>query len=724
MRLDHVRRSCWIVGLALLAVLGLAAAQPSVFAANEPSSDHSSHALSPAMFGEMLTGLKAAHAETDPRLARLIADIERFEAHQQRDRQQRVEACAKAVDEMVAQAQESKLKEALASAVNAHGHALDTAALLNDPRLTGVVHQAEQAAQDAATDGDWLEVLALYRRLNLLYEPASPYREKQDQAEQRVRIIGLYAPDYLRGLHIERAKANGEPVPEIDPIEFDSWQKVLKGVTREMLHETITGADHHVTSPQRADLLIGAIDQLRLMIDMEELAVTFPSLDKPHKVAAFRTALLDIRREAQNRRDRMFASRVDRLIDRIMGANAQSLGLPAQVVIYELAEGAVGTLDKFSEVIWPYKLEQFQRSMHGDFTGVGISIAMTEDNQIKVITPIMNTPAHLAGIKSNDIIVKVDGADTSYWTLDRAVRNITGPKGTHVTLTITRAGVDEPIEYVLTRDRIPLESIAGWERREDNSWSFYIDRENRIGYIRLTQFLPQSADDLDAAITAMRDDNGLDAVILDLRFNPGGLLSQAVEVTNRFLPSGTVVSTVGPDDMQTSSFRAWPHKANPNLDVVVLINRGSASASEIVAGALQDYGRATIVGTRSYGKGSVQDLYPFDENNDGVPEMVLKLTTQYYKLPAGRIIHRKPGDQVWGVDPDMLVEMTDQQTVEALEIRQKIDILRDPEVQDPDHPRPHAVQMIDEGTDPQLETALLLLKTRLLADRIKLAQGE
>jgi carboxyl-terminal processing protease len=706
------------LGLALVAATCMAIGQPTI-AADEPSLDHASHTLNPAMFSDMLAGLKAAHAETDPRLAQLIRDIEQYEAHQQRDRQTRIDACAQAIDEMVQQAQDHKLKEALASAVNAHGHALDTQALLADPRVMDVVHQAERAADAAADDGDWLEVLTLYRRLNLLYEPASPYRERQEQAEQRVRVIGLYAPDYLRELHIERAKANGEPVPEADPVEFDSWQKVLMGVTREMLHDAITGADHHVTSPQRADLLIGGIDQLLLLIDMEELAVTFPSLGKPQKVAAFRAALVDIRREVEDRRDRMFASHVDRLISQIITANTQSTVLPQQVVIYELAEGAIGTLDKFSEVIWPYKIEQFQRSTRGDFTGVGISIAMTEDNQIKVITPIMNTPAHLAGIKSNDIIIQVDGADTSYWTLDRAVRNITGPKGTQVTLTIKRAGVEEPIEYVLTRDRIPLESVAGWERREDNSWSFYIDRENRIGYVRLTQFLPQSSDDLDAAIAAMREDNGLDALILDLRFNPGGLLSQAVEITNRFQPSGTVVSTVGPGGVQTSSYRAWPHKANPDIDVVVLINRGSASASEIVSGALQDYGRATIVGTRSYGKGSVQDLYMIDDS-----DAVLKLTTQYYKLPAGRIIHRNPGDQVWGVDPDLIVDMTDQQTVDALEIRQEIDILRDPQMQDADHPRPQASQLIEQGADPQLETALLLLKTRLLADRIKLAQGE
>jgi len=255
--------------------------------------------------------------------------------------------------------------------------------------------------------------------------------------------------------------------------------------------------------------------------------------------------------------------------------------------------------------------------------------------------------------------------------------------------------------------------------KTDNEWDYYIDRANRIGYVRLTQFVPQSADDLDLAVEQMRQGHGLAALILDLRFNPGGLLRQAVEVANRFIPEGRIVSIVNANRQQRSELRAWPDKAYQKMELVILVNRTSASASEIVAGAIQDYGRATVIGTRSYGKGSVQDVYPLNRNR-----AYLKLTTQYYMLPGKRIIHREPNATSWGIDPDLVVQATDQQVIETLELRREADVLyagnRNADTTS-EHVTPRSI--LDKGIDPQLEAALLVLKTRLLADRIRMAQS-
>ena len=275
------------------------------------------------------------------------------------------------------------------------------------------------------------------------------------------------------------------------------------------------------------------------------------------------------------------------------------------------------------------------------------------------------------------------------------------------------------MQFKLARAEIVIKSIRGWQRKAKGGWDYYIDRDSRIGYVRLSQFIPQTATDLDNAINEMERDLGLEGLILDLRFNPGGLLSSAVEVADRFIRSGGIVATVGTDGRQTTKYGARPDHTHRPIPTVVLINEGSASASEIVAGALQDYGRPRIVGSRSFGKGSVQDLFHLDRG-----EAYLKLTTQYYQLPEGRIIHREPDSLQWGIEPDVTVRMTTQQIADAIEYRQKVDVLREddqsPQLQDGQS----VDQLITESLDPQLEAALLIVKTRLVVQKLALVHRQ
>ena len=685
---------------------------------------------SPELFDRILTELRGVEAEQDPRIAGLVRDLEAYRQHRLDDARVRDEATGKALDVMAEKRDSGALKDALAAAIEASSQTEDQQALLADPGVQTLIEQAEHAAVKATAQGDWLEVMSLYRYLNYLFEPQAPYRDPYELAESRVRILGLYAPEKLREMQRRRQRIEAGKSPDAEPAEGDAesdgheidaepWQEVLKGVELVILTEAISSARNHVTSPETRQLLLGAIDRLLLVIDVEGLGAEFPALDDPAKVQSFRAFLRGKRREIEQAHFGHFRNPTHRLLQSVLEYSHDHDLLPRNVLVFEMTQGALGTLDKFSEVIWPYRTEGLERSTQGEFTGVGIQIRMSKDDRITVMTPIRNTPAFHAGVRANDIIAQVEGQKTDGWSLDKAVHIITGAPGTTVTIGLERPGQDELVTVNLIREVVPIESVSGWELEPDNEWDYYIDQPNRIGYIRLSQFVPQSADDMDVAVEKMRGTAGLDGLILDLRFNPGGLLRQAVEVANRFIPDGTIVSTVNAERQQRTKLTAWPGKAYGNLEVVVLINQTSASASEIVAGAVQDYGRATIVGERSYGKGSVQDVYEI-----AGARAYLKLTTQYYMLPMKRIIHRESNSTTWGIEPDWLVPTTDQQAADAIVQRRSADVLYpmgDPAVDPATHPK--AQDILDKGVDPQLETALLMLKTRLLADRIRLAQS-
>jgi len=299
-------------------------------------------------------------------------------------------------------------------------------------------------------------------------------------------------------------------------------------------------------------------------------------------------------------------------------------------LIEKAIQGMVHGLDPHSSLLSPDDFKELQIDTQGEFTGIGVSITM-KDGFVTVISPIEGTPAYKAGIKAGDKIIKVNGKATG--DLRQAVKMIRGPKGTEVVVTIVREEVKKPIDYKLIRDIIPVESVKA------------IVLKPGYGYIWITNFRDSTTDDLVSELEKLESNKmPLKGLILDLRDNPGGLLNQAIEVSDIFIEEGTILSIKGRREKNTQIYKATPNKVKRNYPIVLLINGGSASASEIVAGALQDQKRALILGTSSFGKGSVQSV---EKLRDGYG---LKLTIARYYTPSGRSIQAK------GIQPDIIVK--------------------------------------------------------------------
>lgn len=312
-------------------------------------------------------------------------------------------------------------------------------------------------------------------------------------------------------------------------------------------------------------------------------------------------------------------------------------------------EGMLQQLDPHSNFINTSGWTQFRRQIEGRFGGIGIQVDVDkETNRLRVVAPMVGTPAYEAGILAGDQIIEIDGKSAEGMSPDRAVEVLTGRPGTDVKMTVLHEGSEDPDPVTVTRAIIDVPSVLGDHRAPDDQWDFMADQDRKIGYIRITSFIQNTAEDLKTALGKLKA-QGMRGLILDLRDDPGGLLSAAVEVSDLFLSDGEIVSTKG-RNTQPKTYSAQKDSPFEDVPMVVLINQNSASASEIVSAALQDHHRATVVGQRSYGKGSVQNIFELDDGNS-----VLKLTVASYYRPSGENIHRfknaKPSDQ-WGVAPD------------------------------------------------------------------------
>ena len=307
--------------------------------------------------------------------------------------------------------------------------------------------------------------------------------------------------------------------------------------------------------------------------------------------------------------------------------------VPPKELIYNAIKGALRGLDPHSSFLDPDMYREMQVETTGSFGGLGIEITL-KDDVLTVVAPIEGTPAYRAGIQSGDRIVKIEGIATKDIQLIEAVKRMRGKPGTKVTVSIVREGWSEPRDFTLTREHIRVHSVRSQQL------------EPGIGYIRIRQFQEQTANDVEADLEKLMRNGPFQGLILDLRSDPGGLLTSAVEVTEKFLDDGKlVVYTEGRVRSQNMRFTAHTTKKTyTGFPIVVLVNQGSASASEIVAGALQDWNRAIILGTQTFGKGSVQTIIPLSDGSG------LRLTTAKYFTPKGRSIHGK------GITPDIVVE--------------------------------------------------------------------
>jgi carboxyl-terminal processing protease len=347
----------------------------------------------------------------------------------------------------------------------------------------------------------------------------------------------------------------------------------------------------------------------------------------------------------------------------------------------ELMEAAIrGVLDKldpYSNYISPDELGRFKTSVENQFGGIGIQITM-DGGQLRVLSPIVGSPAYRAGLQAGDLILEIEGKPTEGINLDDAVRRLKGEAGTRVNITVqhVRGGKQEKLS--INREIVQLETVLGDRRKPDDSWDFMLDHDKKIGYIRLTAFSRETAADLEKALETLTKEH-MKGLILDLRFNPGGLLKSATDIADLFVTDGVIVSTEGRNTPRrvVSAKKPGTYEGFP---MVVLVNRYSASASEIVSACLQDHHRAVVIGERTWGKGSVQNVIDLEDGRSA-----LKLTTARYLRPNGHNIHRlkdaKESDE-WGVMPDKGydLKLPDQELGQLIRYRRDRDIVL---VQDP-----------------------------------------
>jgi len=314
--------------------------------------------------------------------------------------------------------------------------------------------------------------------------------------------------------------------------------------------------------------------------------------------------------------------------------------------------GMLSQLDPFTAYVPPADEEKFNRLLEGSYKGVGIQLEQNkETKEIEVITPIEGSPAHKAGVLPGDIILKVNGEDVRTQLIEDVMKKIAGPVESEVRLTVRHPGGEE-VELSMSRQEIVMPTVKGYRRQPDQSWEYWVNNDPKVGYVRITQFTEETTNKLRPLLERLLAE-GMKGLILDLRFNPGGRLDQAEQVVDLFVDEGVIVVTKGrsrPEDVR----RAKPEGTLPNFPMVVLVNEHSASAAEIVAGSLMDNRRALVVGARTYGKGSVQEVVRLDRGGE------LKMTVAYYYLPSGRLVHHKKDATDWGVVPQIQVPMDEE----------------------------------------------------------------
>ncbi len=649
-------------------------------------------ALKAGQFGKTRELLvKAATIGNDPAITRWADWSTQFESQREGFVSERHKQYEKAIDEVQKLLKAHKDAYVIDYARSAYLLADDKAAFRKLDWVDGIVKKSIELAKEYEAKEQWLKCLRIYSALGSL-EPASPeWKDKLKLATRRIRLVALYTPDQLKSLQEAESKDREEvdtvllpatkpttktaatkPVAKEDAndnFKID-WHEQLRGVQMRMLRDALGDArsDYYREVPLR-NMLSGGLNGLRAVATTAGLEKAFPNLSDAEKKKTFIDKIDELVARANESVGTDEQADIRRTLSQVLASNKETIDLPEEVLVSEFADGAFAELDPFSNMIWPNEVDEFNKATQGEFSGVGIQIQTDEDGSLKVVSPLEDSPAYKAGVKAGDVIAAINGKNAKGISTNQAVKNITGPPGTMVTLTI-RSQDHTSKDLVLKRETIKVASIKGWSHRPGGGWEYIIDPEQKIAYIRLTNFTKTTGEELNRAIDEIKAQGGK-ALILDLRYNPGGLLAAAIDVCEKFVNKGVIVSTHADRDTRNPPTVARANgQGATDLPLVVLTNQYSASASEIVSGCLKDDKRALIVGERTFGKGSVQMLFPLTDR-----KAYLKLTTSHYYLPLGKCIHRAENSTTWGVDPDVTVEMTPEQMRTAIDARQDLDVL-------------------------------------------------
>ncbi len=574
--------------------------------------------------------------------------------------------------------------------------------LLADPFVTKVLQEAVDRSVLLEAQGKWLDAYMSYFYWLQAIDPNNRgYSEYADELLERAGIAASF---------------------QDSPCE--SRKERYEGVEKRMLEKAVDALDlHYVSSINYVQMASKAVRRCDLLAEV--LAIAFAEgsetangnslkAPEPDKVTAWSAALAGLRDEIEQAEEGFGKEDFLGVLDDVLALNEATVELPKQPLVAHFAEAALGELDPYTVMVWPRQVQDFEKLMTNEFTGIGIEISKPK-GRLTVASLLLDTPAYRSGLDASDVIEAVDGIPTKDMSLMCAVKKITGPKGTKVTLTVRRHGGQVAQNITITRDRIIVPTIRGWERAADGNWLYMLDETDKIGYVRITSFSGETANDLRDVLRKMESE-GLKALIMDLRFNTGGLLDSAVDVTDKFVDEGLIVRTQPKENMIPSYERAHRRGTHPNYPLVVLINSGSASASEIVAGALADpaHERAVLVGTRTHGKGSVQGITHYPGGG-----AQLKYTMAYYHLPSGQRVKsrdevEKEGRKDWGVGPDVEVSLTSEELREMLDVQRDNDVLVQAHREEGQAPvKKHTTEETLQA-DPQLSVALLVARTKLI----------
>jgi carboxyl-terminal processing protease len=672
---------------------------------------------------------RAANLSQDPNIREMAGWVKDFDVERQSFKASRHQQYEQAVSYVHLLLDHKADNYALDEARLAYLLSDDQDAFRNEKWMGALKDEAVTIADQLESSQQWLKALGVYSDLSAIYPSDPVWKDKMKLAARRVRLLMVYTPDRYQRLQDSEAKdrmvadniihpstqpsvaaATSQPdsAETADNFMVD-WHDVTHGIEYDMLWDSLVKADQeYYRDIDYQTLLRGGLMGLQAVVTTSGLEDSFPGLADEKQRKLFLTGIDECMKQAADASPDRAKDVTSEALNTLRDLNKKTVNIPEEVFISEFADGAFAKLDPFSSMIWPYDLAEFQKMTQGEFGGVGIQIEEDDQGNLKVVSPLEDTPALRAGIRAGDIVTQINGKNVKGISIDRAVKTITGVPGTTVTLTV-RSTDGEVKDYILRREMIKVASIKGFTHKSGGGWDYFIDPKDKVAYIRLTNFTKSTSDDLDKALSEMKG-QGARAMILDLRWNPGGLLQSATDVVDKFISSGVIVSTHAdrPTDNPPTVIDARADDTKTDLPMVVLVNQLSASASEIVSGALKDHQRAILVGERTFGKGSVQMLFPL-ANRDSY----LRLTTSHYYLPSGRCIHREEDSKTWGVDPDYTIEMTPDQMSKAMDVRQDMDVLHDPSEKPQTRPTtiPDKADLL--AADPQLAGACLLLKLEL-----------
>lgn len=564
-----------------------------------------------------------------------------------------------------------------------------------EPWLKDFAEKAADFADTLRRKGEWTDAARIYAELSLVFPDEQSYKDMRTRCAAHALLEATYAYD-------------------------SDWKDRVEGISPSMANDAFWRIDKfYYITPNLKKMAGSGLDRLIVLAETTSLYKVFDGLNDPDKRLQFVAALRKKSREVGKSETFQISDLVS-TFNYSLEVSRKYVHLPEEVVTAEFINGAFDSLDKFSSMIWPAELAEFKKHTSGEFSGVGIQINM-ESDRIKVFSPLEDTPAYKAGIEPGDTIVAINGRPVKGITLEQAVRRITGEPGTSVTLTMERMGRDKPFDVTMKRAKIVVPTIKGWTR-DGLEWNYFIDKDMKIAYVRVTQFAETTTDSFRETLEHLHE-QGMNGLIVDLRANPGGLLKTAVEMVEMFLPPDRMIVRTQGRASEPWKIESRSSKGEfADVPLIILINDYSASASEIMAGALHAYGRALLVGERTYGKGSVQNPWPL-----GSGDAMLKLTTALYYLPGmTRSIHRNEDSKEWGVPADIEVKLSPKEARRVSELRRQTEVVPGKSGVIPAAATAPATQAGDEDddtdtaiqslkTDPQVDTAVLLMRVRLLS---------